>query len=44
MMYNVFTEQERVIYMLIIDIPSLLIGLVLGSFAVYALLRGGKHE
>ena len=44
MMYNVVTEQERVIYMLVIDIPSLLIGLVMGSFVVYALLRGGKHE
>ena len=43
-MYNIIIEHERVIYVLIIDVPSLLIGLVLGSFAVYALLRGGKHE
>jgi len=43
-MYNVVKQQERVIYMLVVDIPSLLIGLMLGSFVVYALLRGGKHE
>lgn len=42
-MYNIDIESERVIYMLV-DIPSLLIGLIVGSFAVYALLRGGKHE
>jgi len=43
-MYNVVKQQERVIYMYIIDIPSLLFGLLIGSFVVYALLRGGKHE
>jgi len=30
--------------MLIIDVPSLLIGLLIGSIVVYALLRGGSHE
>ena len=44
MMYNIAIENERVISMLIIDVPSLLIGIVMGSFVVYALLRGGKHE
>ena len=41
-MYNVVKQQERVIYMLIIDIPSLLIGLVLGGIIVYAFKKGGK--
>lgn len=30
--------------MLVIDIPSLLIGLVLGGIIVYALKQGDHHE
>lgn len=30
--------------MLVIDIPSLLIGLVLGGIIVYALKQGDRHE
>lgn len=44
MMYNVVTEQERVIYMLIIDVPSLLIGLVFGGILVYAFKKGDHNE
>nr|DAM08155.1 MAG TPA: Myc target protein 1 [Caudoviricetes sp.] len=32
------------IYMLVIDIPSLLIGLVLGGIIVYAFKKGDRHE
>jgi len=41
-MYNNVVKQERVIYMYIIDIPSLLFGLLIGGFVVYAFKKGGK--
>ncbi len=43
-MYNVIIEHERVIYMLIINVPSLLIGLVLGIILTYAFKKGDRNE
>ena len=43
-MYNMVIEHERVIYMLIINVPSLLIGLVLGSIITYAFKKGDRNE